>query len=125
MSQSDPKKPANPATSTPELTLVEDPIPDLKLEDTEAQQRRGLGVKGGTVGYNPYDTGQTVSKRVNNARPTAPEPPRARKPTDLRKLSEWIQAQRRAAAAKAQEQAGGEAERPDPPAAPGAGNPRR
>jgi hypothetical protein len=129
MSQAPPKKPDDTLRSrtTPELSLVEDPIPDLKLEDTAAQQRRGLGVKGGVTGYNPYDTGQTVEPRVNSAPKSAPPPSPSHKPTDLRKLSEWIKAQRRAEAVRAEEQAGGEAAaQPEPPVtAPGVRNPRR
>ena len=56
---------------TPELTLV--------LEDTAALRLRGVPVAPSPVsGYNPYDTGPASGKR-----------------TDLRKLSEWIKAQRR------------------------------
>jgi hypothetical protein len=68
---------------TPELTLV--------LEDTAALRRRGVAVAASPVsGYNPYDTGPASSKRPAQE-PTAPSGKR----TDLRKLSEWIKAQRR------------------------------
>ncbi len=116
---------------TVELTLEDTgharTIPDLRLEDTAAQQRRGLPVKGGVVGYNPYDTGRQADSRVNNARQPASEPPpSSRRPTDLRKLSEWIKAQRRAEAVRAEEQSKGETAKPESPAgAPGARTPRR
>ncbi len=74
---------------------------ELSLEDTLSQQRRGLaprGAKGPIVGYNPYNTPV--------APPDAPKPgasPDAkRKPTDLRKLSEWIRLQRQVEALKKQ-----------------------
>jgi hypothetical protein len=64
---------------------------DLSLEDTVAQKMRGVTprVKSGVSGYNPYDA----------AAPKAPagDPP---KPTDLRKLSEWIRLTRQVAALK-------------------------
>lgn len=101
--------------------MEDPPPPTLKLEDTEAQHGPS-----GAGGYNPYDTGRTVKSRAVQVAGTAPEPAQPRKPTDLRKLSEWIKAQRRAEAAKAEQQPGGEAAaKPDAPAAPSGGNPRR
>ncbi len=58
----------------------------LSLEDTIAQRMRGAAVKRSVVsGYNPY-----------NAEPatTSKQPGSKRKPTDLRKLSEWIRLKR-------------------------------
>jgi hypothetical protein len=70
---------------TPELTLV------LELEDTGALRQRGVAVAPSPVsGYNPYDTGPASGKRPAQE-PNAPSGKR----TDLRKLSEWIKAQRR------------------------------
>ncbi|HTW73502.1 MAG TPA: hypothetical protein VMD56_01105 [Steroidobacteraceae bacterium] len=119
MTQSSPKKTEDTAHSrtVPELTL-EDTAPELSLEDTAAQQRRGLAVPSPSVGYNPYDTGapgeQPVQNRASGSR-APPEPPQpARKRTDLRKLSEWIQAQRRAEALR-QEQEAEEPKQPPPP----------
>ncbi len=58
---------------------------DLSLEDTAAQRQRGLPARArtGASGYNPYDA--TPAPKRADAR---------RKPTDLRKLSEWIRLQR-------------------------------
>jgi hypothetical protein len=61
---------------------------ELSLEDTLAQKARGVQVNArpssrSSSGYNPYD--------AEPAR-TSKEP--RRKPTDLRKLSEWIRLQR-------------------------------
>jgi len=63
----------------------------LSLEDTIAQRIRGVAkrAKSGVSGYNPYDMAPT---------PPAPEAPH--KPTDLRKLSEWIRLTRQVAALK-------------------------
>jgi hypothetical protein len=67
-----------------------DADPKLSLEDTIAQKLRGLPVKTrtGVIGYNPYDA-------VPPGEPKAVEP--KPKPTDLRKLSEWIRLQRQVA----------------------------
>jgi len=100
--------------------MEDPPPPALKLEDTEAQ--RGPAAAGG---YNPYDTGRTVKNRAVKLPGTTAEPAQPRKPTDLRKLSEWIKAQRRAEAAKAEQPAGDEAANPDSAEAPGVTNPRR
>jgi len=63
----------------------------LSVEDTFAQKLRGVAVRArtGVSGYNPYDA--AVSKRPK-ATPS--------KPTDLRKLSEWIRLTRQVAALK-------------------------
>jgi hypothetical protein len=65
---------------------------DLSLEDTVAQKMRGVTprIKSGVSGYNPYDA--AVSK------PPAGDAPG--KPTDLRKLSEWIRLRRQVEALK-------------------------
>jgi hypothetical protein len=62
----------------------------LSLEDTIAQKLRGVPVKTrtGVVGYNPYD-----AVPANKAKNAESKP----KPTDLRKLSEWIRLQRQVA----------------------------
>jgi hypothetical protein len=56
---------------------------ELSLEDTLAQKMRGIAVTSRVpvAGYNPYDA-LAAGKR------------RAKKPTDLRKLSEWIRLHR-------------------------------
>jgi hypothetical protein len=63
---------------------------NLSLEDTVAQKLRGVPVKirTGVVGYNPYD-----AEPAAKAKPAEDNP----KPTDLRKLSEWIRMQRQVA----------------------------
>ena len=77
----------------PDEQKPDEPKLDLSLEDTIAQKMRGVTprLKSGASGYNPYDA--TVSK-----------PPgaggEANKPTDLRKLSEWIRLTRQVAALK-------------------------
>jgi len=70
---------------------------DLSLEDTAAQKLRGMAVKArtGVSGYNPYDTVAVASSKPTPAAPEAP-----RRPTDLRKLSEWIRLQRQVEALK-------------------------
>ena len=77
---------------------------ELSLEDTLSQQRRVLAPRKGAVsGYNPYDTRVGAS---NAAKPTdSPDP--KRKPTDLRKLSEWIRLQRKVEELKKQPEPGG------------------
>jgi hypothetical protein len=67
---------------------------ELSLEQTASQKLRGLTVRAkkiGTLGYNPYDAGPTAAPRE------------AKKPTDLRKLSEWIRLRRQVEAAKKRE----------------------
>jgi hypothetical protein len=68
-----------------------DEEPNLSLEDTMAQKMRGVPTKSrtGVVGYNPYDA--AAAKAKSDA---AKEKP---KPTDLRKLSEWIRLTRQVA----------------------------
>jgi hypothetical protein len=62
------------------LTIVDDePPPDLKTIATNA--------KGARVGYNPYDSGRLTKDKTQ-------------KPRDLRALSKWIEAQKRAAATR-------------------------
>ena len=75
--------------------VMKSPIPDqrdanaddgsmeLSLEDTLAQRMRGGRVKPGKTagGYNPYDTVPLDKSKGKSKRA---------KPTDLRKLSEWI-----------------------------------
>ncbi|HEY2417396.1 MAG TPA: hypothetical protein VGH84_05710 [Steroidobacteraceae bacterium] len=67
------------------------PNSELSLEDTIAQRSRGVTprVKSVVSGYNPYD-----------AIPTKPGSGGANKPTDLRKLSEWIRLTRQVEALK-------------------------
>jgi hypothetical protein len=62
----------------------------LSLEDTVAQKMRGLPVKArtGVGGYNPYDAVPAAKAKYEEPKP---------KPTDLRKLSEWIRLQRQVA----------------------------
>lgn len=66
---------------------MEDPLPDLALEDTAALHKRGTADP--ISGYNPYDTGPAAGARAAREVPTAPA-----KRKDLRKLSEWIRVQR-------------------------------
>jgi len=65
---------------------------DLKfsLEDTAAQKMRGLPVKtrSGSGGYNPYDAVPAAN---------AKDAEEQHKPTDLRKLSQWIRLKREVA----------------------------
>jgi hypothetical protein len=70
-----------------------DDFTELSLEDTLSQKARGLwrASKTGRSGYNPYDTGPTEK---------APRSAQAKKPTDLRKLSEWIRLTREVEALK-------------------------
>jgi hypothetical protein len=81
----------DPPDSDPADSLFE-----LSLEDTLSQQQRGVPVKARAAvsGYNPYDA-------VPAGKPKATDP--ARKPTDLRKLSEWIRMQRQVAELKKQQ----------------------
>ena len=70
------------ALSVANLVLVDDePPPDIK---TIAANKKGL-----RVGYNPYDSGQLKKEKW-------------KKPRDLRALSQWIEAQKRAGAANSQ-----------------------
>jgi hypothetical protein len=70
------------ALSVANLVLVDDePPPDIK---TIATNKKGL-----RVGYNPYDSGQLKKETW-------------KKPRDLRALSQWIEAQKRAGAANAE-----------------------
>lgn len=74
---------------------------ELSLEDTLSQHRRGLVPPGGkspVVGYNPYDTPIVPPETKKLTGAPAPK----RKPTDLRKLSEWIRLQRQVEALKKQ-----------------------
>ena len=75
---------------------------ELSLEDTLSQHRRGLvpaGAKTTVGGYNPYDT-PIGSTEDRNPRKLGVPPEPKRKPTDLRKLSEWIRLQRQVEALK-------------------------
>ena len=64
-----------------------DPDLSLSLEDTIAQRLRGVVPKSrtGVTGYNPYDAVPPEKLREDEDKD---------KPTDLRKLSEWIRLQR-------------------------------
>jgi hypothetical protein len=76
----------------PEGKPPADADPNLSLEDTLAQKMRGVPVKTrtGVVGYNPYDAAAAKAKSDAAAAQKA-------KPTDLRKLSEWIRLTRQVA----------------------------
>ena len=76
----------------PDATPPADGDFKLSLEDTIAQKMRGVPVKTrtGVVGYNPYDAVPAAKAKAE----TAEQKPR---PTDLRKLSEWIRLQRQVA----------------------------
>jgi hypothetical protein len=75
----------------PEAAPPADGDPNLSLEDTIAQKMRGVPVKTrtGVVGYNPYDAAAAKAKSDAAAQKA--------KPTDLRKLSEWIRLTRQVA----------------------------
>jgi hypothetical protein len=81
VSKRDPNPEAQPA---PEAELK------LSLEDTVSQKMRGVPTKSrtGVIGYNPYDAEPAAKAKDAAAKP---------KPTDLRKLSEWIRLQRQVA----------------------------
>ena len=68
---------------------------EFSLEDTAAQKLRHMSVNTRirVAGYNPYDA--ALGTRAPDSRP--------RKPTDLRKLSEWIRLQREVEALKKDE----------------------
>jgi hypothetical protein len=78
--------------SQPEETPPADGDPKLSLEDTIAQKMRGVPVKTrtGVVGYNPYDAVPAAKAKTEGGEQKP-------KPTDLRKLSEWIRLQRQVA----------------------------
>jgi hypothetical protein len=63
------------------------PDPNLALEDTIAQRLRGVTPtrRTGVAGYNPYEAVPSEER---------PDEADKEKPTDLRKLSEWIRLQR-------------------------------
>jgi hypothetical protein len=69
---------------------------ELSLEDTLAQKMRGLAVKSrvAVAGYNPYNAEPPGKPKDRK------EPAQGSKPTDLRKLSEWIRLQRQVAELK-------------------------
>jgi len=75
---------ASPSPDPPD-PKADDGSMELSLEDTLDQKMRGLPVKTRipVTGYNPYDASPTGSgtKDISKAH---------KKPTDLRKLSEWI-----------------------------------
>jgi hypothetical protein len=81
----------------PDSTSAESNSLDLSLEDTLAQKMRGVPVKTrvSASGYNPYDAMASGKTK---------EP--SRKPTDLRKLSEWIRMQRQIEEAKKRDSGG-------------------
>ena len=62
----------------------------LSLEDTISQKKRGVPTKSrtGVAGYNPYDAEPPAKAKDADGKT---------KPTDLRKLSEWIRLQRQVA----------------------------
>jgi hypothetical protein len=75
--------------SKPEATPPDGEL-KLSLEDTVAQKLRGIPVKTrtGVVGYNPYDAVPAAKGKDAGGK---------HKPTDLRKLSEWIRLRREVA----------------------------
>jgi len=77
-------------TATPEATTAAETGLKLSLEDTIAQKQRGVPTRSrtGVVGYNPYDAEPAAKPKDAELKP---------KPTDLRKLSEWIRLQRQVA----------------------------
>lgn len=92
-------KPPKDRPPHPVGTASEEPRIELSIEDTAAEMRRGLAPRDGKLvagGYNPYDVAPVFGGR--NEAPPAPKT--ARKPSDLRKLSEWIKLQRRVRALK-------------------------
>jgi hypothetical protein len=104
-----PEAPANPPADPQAPAEV---AFELSLEDTLSQHRRGLtppGAKGTVGGYNPYDTPVGASEDRNPKKPGAPSDPK-RKPTDLRKLSDWIRLQRQVEALKKDPEPGSESE---------------
>ncbi len=86
MSKRDPQPDASPPADA-----EADAEPNLSLEDTMAQKMRGVPTKSrtGVVGYNPYDAAAAKAKSDAAALKN--------KPTDLRKLSEWIRLTRQVA----------------------------
>ena len=74
----------------PEATPTADGDFKLSLEDTVALKMRGVAATRRTsvVGYNPYDAEPAAKAKDAGHKP---------KPTDLRKLSEWIRLQRQVA----------------------------
>jgi hypothetical protein len=77
--------------ASPPADAEADAEPNLSLEDTMAQKMRGVPTKSrtGVVGYNPYDAAAAKAKSDAAALKN--------KPTDLRKLSEWIRLTRQVA----------------------------
>jgi len=75
----------NSRDTNPQDSISTDALEELSLEDTLSQKMRGVAVRTRTAvtGYNPY-----------NADPKGKSKQPARKPTDLRKLSEWIRLHR-------------------------------
>ena len=88
MSKRDTKPTETAATA--EATAAAEAALKLSLEDTIAQKQRGVPTKSrtGVVGYNPYDAEPAAKAKAAELKP---------KPTDLRKLSEWIRLQRQVA----------------------------
>ena len=88
MSKRDTKPTETAATA--EATAAAEAALKLSLEDTIAQKQRGVPTKSrtGVVGYNPYDAEPAAKPKEAELKP---------KPTDLRKLSEWIRLQRQVA----------------------------
>jgi hypothetical protein len=74
----------------PEVTPTPEADLKLSLEDTVSQKMRGVPTKSrtGVIGYNPYDAEPAGKPKDAGAK---------HKPTDLRKLSEWIRLQRQVA----------------------------
>jgi hypothetical protein len=94
----------NNRNSDPPDSEPADGLLELSLEDTLAQKMRGIPVKSRTAvaGYNPYDA-VPAGKPKDKDKDKHSEKDKNRKPTDLRKLSEWIRMQRQVADLKKQE----------------------
>jgi hypothetical protein len=88
----------NQRNSDPPDSDPADSVLELSLEDTLAQKMRGVAVKSrvAVAGYNPYNAEPAVEPKD----PSKKDTPDKRKPTDLRKLSEWIRLQREVAELK-------------------------
>jgi hypothetical protein len=88
-------------------------LDDLSIADTAIQQRPS-----GTAGFNPYDNSSSTRGNVGPARgkestdpynsgakvPLKPAAERKRKPTDLKKLQEWMELRKRVEQSKRDEE---------------------
>jgi hypothetical protein len=111
--KSDPQPASSPPGESKESKEQPEVAFELSLEDTLSQQTRGVAAKAtkGTGGYNPYDAAlpnTAAADRGGKADGKAPDA--KRKPTDLRKLSEWIRLQRQVEALKKEPEPGSKKE---------------